>query len=129
MLETPITLPPNAEFRVSFHVHNTAPYKNLSMKRYTGRNVCGRSVDSIKKENVDSYMRRSTTSDEPEYVTRLRKEAFHNDHAVIFVPPSSSVADCGLWWNSKFHNGSGTRECSGDAPYLLKLDFCYVDIN
>ena len=49
----------SAEFRVSYHVQKTAPYENVSTKRYTSCIVCGRSADAIKREKTDDYIRRS----------------------------------------------------------------------
>ena len=91
VLETPLNQPPNAEFRVSYHIQNTKPYDNLSTKRYTGCIVCGRSVDAIKAENIDNYMRRSTPRNESEYVTTLRREAYQNGlnvGSILFLPPA-----------------------------------------
>ena len=73
--DTPLLQPAPSNFHASYHVQNSVPCQNVSEVRYTGCMVCGRSVDSIKDEKVKWYMQRSTPRVEPEYITRLRKEA------------------------------------------------------
>ena len=75
---TPLIRPTDAIFHASYHIQNTRPDQNVSKVRYTAYVVCGRSVDAIKRKKLEWYMQRSTPSDEPEQVTRLRKEAYEN---------------------------------------------------
>ena len=65
-LDTPQTQTTRVEFLASYHVQNTMPYQNVSEIPYTGCMICGRSVDAIKNEKVEWYMRRSTRQNEPE---------------------------------------------------------------
>ena len=67
----------------------------MSETRYTGCMVCGRSVDAIKKQRVDWYMDRSTPRDEPEFITKLRREAYENGlnaGSFLFLAPAVSQA-------------------------------------
>ena len=93
--DTPLVQPAMSGFYASYHVQNTVPYQNVSVVPYTGCMVCGRSVDSIKNEKVEWYMQRSTPRDEPEYITRLRKEAYENGlnaGCFLFIAPAVSQA-------------------------------------
>ena len=60
--------------------------------------VCGRSVEAIKKEKVEWCMRQSTPRNEPQHITRLRREAYENElNAVSFLfsaPAVSQAAAC-----------------------------------
>ena len=71
--DTPMSTPPHergpsdkkplapifsAEFRASYYMQITSSYENLSIKRYTGRLVCGISVDAMKEENAYCCMKR-----------------------------------------------------------------------
>ena len=94
-LDTPLAQSITSNFHASYHVQNTVPYQNVSAVPYTGCMVCGRSVDSIKNEKVEWYMQRSTPRDEPEYITRLRKEAYENGlnaGCFLFITPAVSQA-------------------------------------
>ena len=94
-VDTPLLQATSSNFHASYHVQNTVPYQNVSEVRYTGCMVCGRSVDSIKDEKVKWYMQRSTPRDEPEYITRLRKEAYENGlnaGCFLFITPAVSQA-------------------------------------
>ena len=93
--DTPLVQPFASGFHASYHVQNTQPYEDISRVRYTGCLVCGRSVDDIKDEKVNWYMERSTPRDEPEYITRLRREAYINGlnaGSLLFVAPAVSQA-------------------------------------
>ena len=71
------------------------PYQNVSEIRYTGCMVCGRSVDAIKSEKVEWYMQRSTPQNEPEHITRLRRESYENGlnaGCFLFITPAVSQA-------------------------------------
>ena len=94
IMETQFVQPPNAESRASYQIQARDPMK-VSAQQDTRCIVCGRSVDAIKKENVDNYMR-STAKDEPDYITRLKREAHLGwpKYRVIFVYPTCSVAGC-----------------------------------
>ena len=54
----------------------------------------GRSGYVIKKENTANYMRRSSPKEEPELITRLRREAYLSGLNVgsFFRPPDMSQA-------------------------------------
>ena len=66
-LDTPLVQSLESGFHASYHLQNTSPYQNISEVRYTSCTVCGRTVDAIKKEKVEWYMRRSTPKSEPEH--------------------------------------------------------------
>ena len=74
------------------------PNQNVSEIRYTGCMVCGRSVDAVKSEKVERYMQRSTpqnAQNEPEHITRLRREAYENGlnaGCFLFITPAKSQA-------------------------------------
>ena len=51
------------------------PYDNLSRQSCTSCMVCGKAVDEIKEERIIWYMERSTPRDEPEFITKLKREA------------------------------------------------------
>ena len=94
-MDTPLVQPISSNFHASYHVQKTVLYQNVSEVRYTGCMVCGRSVDTIKNEKVKWYMQRSTPRDEPEYITRLRKEAYENGlnaGCFLFITPAVSQA-------------------------------------
>ena len=97
-METPMNLDVNSSCRDSYHIPNTGPYQYVSQTLYTGFLVCGRSADAIKKEKVDTYMRRSTPRNEPDQVTKLRREAYENGrNAGVFpllTPAVSQAAAC-----------------------------------
>ena len=93
--DTPLVQPSMSEFYTSYHVQNTRPHDNLSNQRYTGCMVCGRSVDEIKDEKINCYMQRSTPRGEPEFVTKLRREAYINGlnaGCLLFIAPAVSQA-------------------------------------
>ena len=69
--ETPLMQPVSETFRASFHIQDSLPYDNVSEQQCRGCLVCGRSVDLIKMEKINEYMRRSTTSGEPKEITDL----------------------------------------------------------
>ena len=75
---TPLVQTAESGFRASYHIQNTTPYENVSEVRCTACMVCGRSVEAIKKEKVSWYLEKSTPRGEPEYITKLRKEAYEN---------------------------------------------------
>ena len=54
----PLPLIISAEFRASYYLQITSSYENLKINRYTGRPVCGISVDAIKEENAYWCMKR-----------------------------------------------------------------------
>ena len=74
------------------------PYDNLSNQRYTGCMVCGNAVDEIKEEKINWYMERSTPRGEPEFITKLRREAYINglNAGSLFynAPAVSQAAAC-----------------------------------
>ena len=93
--DTPLVQPITSYFHASYHVQNTMPYQNVSEIRFTGCMVCGRSVDVIKNEKVEWYMQRSTPQNEPEHITRLRREAYENGlnaGCFFFITPAVSQA-------------------------------------
>ena len=93
---TPLVQPVIGTFHTSYHVQNTMPYENVSEKLYTGCMVCGRSVDEIKEERINWYMGRSTPRDEPEFITKLRREAYINGlnaGSLLFIAPPVSQAE------------------------------------
>ena len=93
--DTPIMQPVMGGFHASYHVQNTRPYENVSTKLYSGCMVCGRSVEAIKKEKVDWYVERSKPRGEPEYITRIRREAYENGlnaGSFLFITPAVSQA-------------------------------------
>ena len=93
-LKTPLIRPTKTKFRASYQIQNTTPYQS-SEGRYTVCMVCGRSVDFIKREKVDWYKRQSTPANEPEYFTRLRREAYENGlnaSSFLFLAPAVSQA-------------------------------------
>ena len=97
-LDTPVVEPTESGFHESYHVQNRSPYQNISEVPYTGCMVFGHSVDAIKKENMEWYMRRSTPQSEPDHVTRLRREACENGlnaGCFLFITTAvSPAADC-----------------------------------
>ena len=93
--DTPIMQPVMGGFHASYHVQNTRPYENVSTKLYSGCMVCGRSVEAIKKEKVDWYVGRSKPRGEPDYITRIRREAYENGlnaGSFLFITPAVSQA-------------------------------------
>ena len=57
--------------------------------------VCGRAINEIKDEKVRWYKERSTPRGEPEYITKLRREAYINAinaGSLLFIPPAVSQA-------------------------------------
>ena len=71
------------------------PKENVSEVLYTGCMVCGCSADAIKKEKVDWYVSRSKPRGEPEYITKIRREAVENGlnaGAFLFITPAVSPA-------------------------------------
>ena len=93
--ETTLAPPLSAEFRASYHIRKTDPYENMSIKRNTGCMVRGRSMDAIKDESANWYMKRSAPSHEHKYVTKLRREEYvtgFNAGSFLFLPPAVSQA-------------------------------------
>ena len=94
-MDTPLVQSTEPEFRASYQIQKTKLYENVSEMRYTGSMVCGRSVEGIKRERVALYMERSTPGNEPEYITRLRREAYENGLTggfFLFLAPAVSQA-------------------------------------
>ena len=94
-LDTPLMQPTVGGFHASFHVQNTRPYEIVSNKLYSGCMVCGRSSEAIKKEKVEWYVARSKPRGEPEYITKIRREAYENGlnaGAFLFITPAVSQA-------------------------------------
>ena len=118
-LDTPLVQPVKGTFHTSYHVQNTRPYENVSEVLYSGCMVRGQSADAIKKEKVDWYVARSKPRGEPEYKTKIRREAYENGlnaGAFLFITPAvSQAAAC-----------DGTTETtSGDyARYLTYVLNC-----
>ena len=57
--------------------------------------VCGRPADAIKKEKVYWYVSRSKPRGKPEYITRIRREAYENGlnaGSFHFITPAVSHA-------------------------------------
>ena len=57
--------------------------------------VCSRSVEAIRRERVAWYMERSNPRDDPENITRLRREAYKiglNADSFLFLASSVSPA-------------------------------------
>ena len=93
--DTPIMQPVMGGFHASYHVQNTRPYENVSTRLYSGCMVCGRSVEAIKKEKVDWYVERSKPRGEPDYIKRIRREAYENGlnaGSFLFITPAVSQA-------------------------------------
>ena len=99
-METLVMQPVSGVFRAPFHIQDSMPYDNESEKRCRGCLVCGRSVESIKMEKVNDYMRRPTPPYEPKGIKDLRRGAYPNGSnagTLLFVTPSVSQAvacDC-----------------------------------
>ena len=94
-LNTPLVQRAVSSFHASCCVRNSSSYQNVNEVRYSGCMVCGRSVDAIKQEKTDWYMCRSTPRDEPEQITRLKREAFENELNTVcflFITPAVSQA-------------------------------------
>ena len=92
-MDTPLMQPVMGGFHASYHVQNTRPYENISTKLYSGCVVCVRSPEAIKKEKVEWYVARSKPRGEPEYITKIRREAYENGlnaGAFLFVTPAVS---------------------------------------
>ena len=93
--DTPLVQPSTSGFYASYHIQITRPYDNLSSQRYTGCMVCGKTVDEIKDEKINWFMERSTPRGEPEFVTKLRREAYINGlnaGSLLFIAPAVSQA-------------------------------------
>ena len=60
--------------------------------------VCGKAVDEIKEEKINWYMEKSTPRGEPEFITKLRQEAYINGlnaGSLLFIAPAvSQTAAC-----------------------------------
>ena len=57
--------------------------------------VCGRSREAVNKEKVSWYLQKSTPRDEPEHITKQRKEAYENGwnaRSFRFLAPAVSQA-------------------------------------
>ena len=57
--------------------------------------VCGRSSEAIEREKVEWYVARYKPRGEPEYITRIRREAYENGlnaGAFLFITPAVSQA-------------------------------------
>ena len=79
--------------------------------------MCGRSVDLIKMEKVNEYMRRSTPSGEPKEITDLRREAYLNGinaGTLLFLIPAVSQAACD--GNKYTTTASGQETVPGTLP-------------
>ena len=93
--DTPLVQPSTSGFHASYHIQNTRPYDNLSSHRYTGCMVCGKTVDEIKDEKINWYMEKSTPRGEPEFITKLRREAYINGlnaGSLLYIAPAVSQA-------------------------------------
>ena len=93
--DIPLLQPPEMKFHASYHMQNTRPYQNVSEVRFTGCIVCGSSVDAITKEKVEWYISQSTPRNEPQYITRLKREAYENGlnaDSFLFVAAAVSQA-------------------------------------
>ena len=91
----PLMQPVMGGFHASYHVQNTKPYENVSEKLYSGCMICGRSSEAIKKEKVEWYVAKSKPRGEPEYITKIRREAYENSlnaGAFLFITPAVSQA-------------------------------------
>ena len=119
----PLPQPPTSGCSVSYHVQDTVPYENVSKKMYTSCIVCGRSVDAIKREKADDYIRRSTPRGEPAYVTAMRKEAYLNGRNAgsFFIYSTRSVAGCRLQWSNHHDISRRTKHRTRNASYILML--------
>ena len=94
-MDTPLMQPVMGGFHASYHVQNTRPYEIVSEKLFSGCMVCGRSSEAIKKEKAELYVARSKPRGEPEYITRIRREAYENGlnaGALLFITPAVSQA-------------------------------------
>ena len=94
--ETPLMQPVRETFRASFHIQDSLSCDNVNEQQCRGCLVCGRSVDLIKMEKVNEYMRRSTPSGEPKQVTDLRREAYLNGlkaGTLLFLIPAVSATN------------------------------------
>ena len=94
-VDTPLMKPVLGGFHASYHVQNTRPYENVSENLYSGCMVCGRSSEAIKKEKVEWYVARSRPRGEPEYTTKIKREAYENGlnaGAFLFITPAVSQA-------------------------------------
>ena len=121
-LNTPLVQPTVSGFHASYHVQNTRPYQKISEVRYTGCMVCGRSVDAIKKEKVEWYMRRYTPQSEPDYVTRLSGEAYENGLTAgcfLFITPECRRLSPVTYDSDYIRRRSGL--CARYPTNLLKL--------
>ena len=84
--------PVTSDFHASYHIQNSRPYDNLSRQSCTSCMVCGKAVDEIKEERIIWYMERSTPRDEPEFITKLKREA---GSLLFFAPAVSQAIACG----------------------------------
>ena len=116
--ETPLMQPVSETFRASFHIQDSLPYDNVSEQQCRGYLVCGRSVDLIKMEKVNEYMRRSTTFSEPKEITDLRREAYLNGlnagTLLFLIPAVSQAAACD--GNKYTTTASGQETVPGILP-------------
>ena len=94
-IDTPLIQSTSGNFHASYHIQNIKPYQDVSQSLHTGCMVGGKSRDQIKEENVNWYMRRSTPSSQPAYITALRREAYENGlnaGSLLFLAPAVSQA-------------------------------------
>ena len=116
--DTPLVQSTSGTFRASYHIQNSRPYDDISRQRCTSCMVCGRAVDEIKEEKIKWYMDRSTPRGEPEYITKLRREAYVNGlnaGSLLFIAPAvSQAAACD--GNNYTTSGYGKEITPGTLP-------------
>ena len=116
--DTPLVQPVTGGFHASYHIQNSRPYDDLSRQRCTSCMVCGRAVDEIKEEKIRWYMERSTPRGEPEYIPKLRREAYVNGlnaGSLLFIAPAvSQAAACD--GNSYTTSAYGQENTPGTLP-------------
>ena len=83
------------EHEIAYHFQGAKPYDDQRAGKYTGNVVCGKSINTIKSENVKEFMRQPTPVGEAEDITGLRRGAYlagRNTGAFSFKPPAVSQA-------------------------------------
>ena len=86
--------------------------------------VCVRAIDEIKDEKVRLYMDRSTPHGEPEYITKLRREAYINGMnagSLLFIAPA--MAQAAACEGTNYRTSTAGQDITpGTLPiyYLLK---------
>ena len=86
---------PNVMQTVGSHIQNSKQFDKIDTTQFTGCLICGKSIQAIKEQSLQDFLKVTTVPGEPEETTKIRAQSFiagMGAGTFLFVPPAVSQA-------------------------------------